>query len=198
MMGTPDDGRHRGIDRVRLGCEQRRDDLANGECMVDRPRRPQAIRDARTRGSALRAALLALLLTGGAGLVLVGWGQSRLSRGEPLPEWLERVAVASGLVGRDRLAAAVEAASVRRADEAVWRHEAANRARALAGVRAVAWDGDRLLVLLDTGIGPTGGRAARVCSALAIPRDGSPVEVRLEALDGQGAPVVRWCGGPGR
>jgi hypothetical protein len=158
----------------------------------------QAIRHERTHGSALRSGLLFLLLAGAAGLVLVGWSQSRSSRGEPLPEWLARLAVASGLVGRDRLAAAVETAVMTEAEKAVWRNEAANRARALAGVRAVAWDGDRLLVMLDAGVAANGDRVARVCSALAIPRDGSPVEVRLESIDGRGPPVVRWCGGPGR
>ncbi len=150
--------------------------------------------NARFRGSMLRAVLLVLVALGAAALVLTGWGAWRLAHGEPLPDWLARLAVISGLVSGDQLAEAARAAEARRLDDALWRNAAANRARAQAGVRAAAWDGDRLLIMLASGIAPSGGRAAAICNALAVPDDADPVRVRLEALDGQGAPVESWCG----
>ncbi len=149
---------------------------------------------ARRRGSMLRAVMLVLAALAAAALALVGWGAWRLERGEPLPDWLARLAVISGLVRGDQLAEAARAAEARRVDDALWRNAAANRARAQAGVRAVAWDGDRLLVVLGPGVAPSGGRAQAICSALVVPDDAGPVRVRLEALDGQGAPVETWCG----
>lgn len=127
-------------------------------------------------------------------MALAGWGAWRLERGEPLPDWLARLAVISGLVSGERLAEGVRVAEERRVADAVWRNEAANRARAQGGVRAVAWDGDRLLVMLAPGVRPAGGRAEAICGALSVPADADPVRVRLEALDGQAAPVEAWCG----
>jgi hypothetical protein len=144
----------------------------------------------------LRSAMLLVLLLAAVALGLVGWGAWRLERGEPLPDWLARLAVASGLVSGDQLAAAARAAAARQVEDAVWRNAAANRARALAGVRAAAWDGDRLLVMLAPGVAPSGGRARAVCEALAVPDGREAVRVRLESLDGQGTPVEAWC--PGR
>lgn len=141
----------------------------------------------------LRSAMLVVLVLAAVALALVAWGAWRLERGEPLPDWLARLAVTSGLVSGEQLAGAARAAEHRRVADAVWRNTAANRARAQAGVRAAAWDGDRLLVMLAPGVAPSGGRAEAICMALAVPDGADPVRVRLEALDGRGAPVEAWC-----
>lgn len=148
---------------------------------------------ARVRGSMLRSAMLVVVVLAAVVLGLVGWGAWRLERGEPLPDWLARIAVGTGLVSGEELAGAARAAEHRRVADAAWRNAAANRARAQADVRAAAWDGERLLVMLAAGVGPSGARAQAICEALEMPDDVHPVRVRLESLDGQGAPVEAWC-----
>lgn len=149
---------------------------------------------AKATGSMLRGAMTLLVVAAVLAFLLAGWGTWQLRRGEPLPEWLGRLAVVSGLTSGEQLAEVARDADERRVADAVWRNAAANRARALAGVRAVAWDGDRLLVLLTPGMAPSGATARAVCEVLEVAGDQQHPRVRVESLDGQGAPVEAWCG----
>lgn len=149
---------------------------------------------AKETGSMLRGAMTLLVIVAALALLLVGWGTWQLQRGEPLPEWLGRLAVVSGLISGERLSEVARDTDSRRVADAVWRNAAANRARAQTGVRAVAWDGDRLLVMLAPGVAPSGAKARAVCEALEVAIDQEAPRVRVESLDGQGAPVEVWCG----
>jgi hypothetical protein len=111
------------------------------------------------KGALLRDLMLLVGLVAALALILIGWGAWRLDSGHALPEWLSRLAVISGLMSGEQLALAARGADERRTADALSRNEVANRARAVNGVRAAAWDGDRLIVMLAPGLAPTGGRA---------------------------------------
>jgi len=149
----------------------------------------------RARGSAVRDGLVLLGVVAAVLAGLFAYGASRVHRDLPLPAWMSRLAAQTGLVSEATLAEARGAAESRVVSDALWRNEAANRARELQGVRAAAWDGDRLIVMLAAGTPPSGAVAKAVCRALDVVADQDPVRVRVEALDGQGAPVESWCGG---
>lgn len=151
------------------------------------PTRPGA------KGSLLRDLMLLLGLIAALALVLLGWGAWRLDRGQPLPQWLGRLAVISGLLSGEQLAAAERVADGRLAADAVSRNDLANRARAVNGVRGAAWDGDRLIVMLAAGLAPSGGRAEEICRAVDAVAATEPMRVRLESIDGRGPPVEIWC-----
>lgn len=145
------------------------------------------------KGALLRDLMLLIGLIAALALVLIGWGAWRLDSGRPLPEWLGRLAVISGLLSGEQLALAARGADERRTADALSRNEVANRARAVNGVRAAAWDGDRLIVMLAPGLAPTGLRAKEICRAVDAAAAADPVRVRLEALDGKSPPVESWC-----
>jgi hypothetical protein len=157
----------------------------------------QGLRRARSRsgakGALLRDLMLLVGLVAALALILIGWGAWRLDSGHALPEWLSRLAVISGLMSGEQLTLAARGANERRTADALSRNEVANRARAVNGVRAAAWDGDRLIVMLAPGLAPTGGRATEICRAADAAAAADPVRVRLEALDGKSPPVERWC-----
>lgn len=192
-----DGGLPRAVAMAALASGRGRERVANGGWVMGVRGADRGSGRAAAGGSALRGVMLLVAALVAVAMALAGWGAWRLERGQSLPPWLARLAVAGGLVGGDRLAEAARAEDERRVADAVWRNEAANRVRGLDGVRAVAWDGDRLLAMLAPGVRPSGGRADAICAALAVREAADPVRVRLESLDGQAAPVERWCGSPG-